>query len=590
MFIKELRIRNFRSFVKVDIPLNDMSILVGFNDVGKSNVLKALNLFFNNETDYEKPIDFDEDYCKYTPIRKKKADEIFIELLVDAPKSYKGSRDIKWTKIWRKSGLFSDEKSFSDGKKFPPKSKLHSWLKNIRYTYVPAIRGTSYFQILLAKLHDTLAETIEDELKSAGDDFIDKIKLNTEEMAKEIFKRMEITSQIRFPSNLRALFKTLDFATDEGNFAISLSNRGDGIKTRHIPAILKFISDQLNVNKIKGAPNVIMLWGYEEPENNLEMSATFMLAEQFIDYSSDIQLLITTHSPGFYSLKSKYPDIIYLYKVIKPNNSGGQISPLTTPSPLDDDMGIMPLIAPYIEEKVNEIKGLTKDIEKYKKELEKITSNVIFVEGEDEVRIFSRIIEELELSKIIVVKNDGLGCSGVKNQIMAWSWISGISPFKAVGIFDYDPAGKKAYSQLKQETQFSLSSSSKKVKALTYKVPTHLQKIIKLIHNFPIELEEMYSVSVWKIAKDKDWLVARDIDELYTFVRLDSPDQTISEKLNSLSFSEDELLYILFKIPDKHKDKISKYLVQDSDKTSYEEKLGPLLGFFKSEIVPFIIL
>ena len=48
MFIKEIRIRNFRSIVKADIQLSDLTLFVGLNDVGKSNVLKALNLFFND--------------------------------------------------------------------------------------------------------------------------------------------------------------------------------------------------------------------------------------------------------------------------------------------------------------------------------------------------------------------------------------------------------------------------------------------------------------------------------------------------------------------------------------------------------------
>ena len=36
MYLKEVRIRNFRSIVKADIPLNRLSLFVGLNDVGKS--------------------------------------------------------------------------------------------------------------------------------------------------------------------------------------------------------------------------------------------------------------------------------------------------------------------------------------------------------------------------------------------------------------------------------------------------------------------------------------------------------------------------------------------------------------------------
>lgn len=588
MFIKELRIRNFRSIIKTDIRLNNISVFVGFNDVGKSNVLKTLNLFFNGETDYEKPLVFNEDYSKYAPIRKKKAEEITIELIINAPKTYKDSKDIKWTKVWRSSGLFIDNVIFTDGKSFPKKSKLNSWLKNIRFTYIPAIRGTSYFQILLANLHDTLAETIEVELRTAGDDFIGKIKSNTEEMTKEIFKRMEIKSQIRFPSNLQALFRTLDFATAEGAFDISLSNRGDGIKTRYIPAILKFISDQLNINKVKGSPNVTMIWGYEEPENNLEMLAAFKLGEQLIDYSNEIQLLISTHSPGIYSLKSNHPGSVNLFKVIKPTQSEAQILFLDSSGTLDNDMGIMPIISPYIEQKVKEVEELKNNIQLYKQELENINKNILFVEGNDEVRIFSKIITKFELSDRLIVKCEGLGCSGVKNQLMAWSWVSGISSFKAMGIFDNDNSGNIEYRKLKEEKQFKDSSTNLKVKGLIYKIPEHLRNIRQKINSFPIELEEMYPHNVWRIAEKKDWLVDREIDELNSFVRLDSANQTILEKINSFNFDEEEMLYVLKKIPDQHKDKISKYLIRDSTRNPIEQNLNTLIAFCNIEIFPFI--
>ena len=52
IIIDFIRIKNFRSIRNEVIDAKDMNILVGLNDVGKSNVLKALNLFFNGQTDY----------------------------------------------------------------------------------------------------------------------------------------------------------------------------------------------------------------------------------------------------------------------------------------------------------------------------------------------------------------------------------------------------------------------------------------------------------------------------------------------------------------------------------------------------------
>lgn len=45
IIITSIRIKNFRSIKNALIKVKDMNIFVGLNDVGKSNVLKALNLF-----------------------------------------------------------------------------------------------------------------------------------------------------------------------------------------------------------------------------------------------------------------------------------------------------------------------------------------------------------------------------------------------------------------------------------------------------------------------------------------------------------------------------------------------------------------
>ena len=49
--IKEIRIGYFRSFSqKVEVKtIKDLNIFSGKNDSGKSNILKALNLFFSDE-------------------------------------------------------------------------------------------------------------------------------------------------------------------------------------------------------------------------------------------------------------------------------------------------------------------------------------------------------------------------------------------------------------------------------------------------------------------------------------------------------------------------------------------------------------
>ncbi len=68
--IEQIEIKNFRSFgnrklesYKV-LKCQSLNIISGANDSGKSNILRALNLFFNKKTDLNNFFDFDKDFFK----------------------------------------------------------------------------------------------------------------------------------------------------------------------------------------------------------------------------------------------------------------------------------------------------------------------------------------------------------------------------------------------------------------------------------------------------------------------------------------------------------------------------------------------
>jgi putative ATP-dependent endonuclease of the OLD family len=51
MILKKLYLENFRGFDKIEIPFNEnLNVIIGKNDVGKSTILEALEIFFNNDT------------------------------------------------------------------------------------------------------------------------------------------------------------------------------------------------------------------------------------------------------------------------------------------------------------------------------------------------------------------------------------------------------------------------------------------------------------------------------------------------------------------------------------------------------------
>ena len=96
--ITEISIKNFRSIVNMNIDVEQLNMFVGLNDVGKSNVLKALNLFFNNETDYNEKFAFESDFSQLFPQKSKKAKEIVIKIIFEVPQNYKGHGEYVWEK------------------------------------------------------------------------------------------------------------------------------------------------------------------------------------------------------------------------------------------------------------------------------------------------------------------------------------------------------------------------------------------------------------------------------------------------------------------------------------------------------------
>src|SRR3546814_10257053 len=70
--ISSIRIQGFRSIADESLDqLDGHTVFIGKNSSGKSNVLRALNLFFNGETSPGLPVDFDVD-LHFRPSRRQK--------------------------------------------------------------------------------------------------------------------------------------------------------------------------------------------------------------------------------------------------------------------------------------------------------------------------------------------------------------------------------------------------------------------------------------------------------------------------------------------------------------------------------------
>ena len=175
--IDSITIRYFRSVYTLNIgQCEDITIVSGRNDVGKSNILKALNLFFCQQSDYLHNFDFVEDYSnirrdevKKDTIRGQQFISISIRFLRgnrmenSLPPSFSVTKrwDMHSSECKMTSDVLARMEQFSkkQGKKFSEKTtntSLSTFLNRIRYIYVPAIKDEQVFKETLNLLQESL--------------------------------------------------------------------------------------------------------------------------------------------------------------------------------------------------------------------------------------------------------------------------------------------------------------------------------------------------------------------------------------------------------------------------------------------------
>jgi predicted ATP-dependent endonuclease of OLD family len=150
--IQKIEISGFRSIDRETIDASDVNIFSGTNDSGKSNILRALNLFFNLQPDFQKPLKFNDDYNKVSFARAtmsaKMKQQIKIRIYFNIPATYKSllsEDEVFLEKTFDRNGKLT-EKYSNDAKR----SQITRLVNKINYIYIPALKGEAVLEYLLA--------------------------------------------------------------------------------------------------------------------------------------------------------------------------------------------------------------------------------------------------------------------------------------------------------------------------------------------------------------------------------------------------------------------------------------------------------
>ncbi len=532
--IRKIEIRNFRSIRRLTCDLTDYSVLVGDNDVGKSNILRALNLFFNEETTPNEPLNFLNDYNRYEAGVAKKAQEIVIQVELELPTNYhqtNGQR-IRWTKRWRSDGLVDDrdyiglrESLSARGKvrympvDIPGRSMVHTLLRRLNFEYVPAVRSADFFSGLRGRIYGVIAEVAEKTVRESSEEFQAAIGTHVLDLITSVKESLGDETSLTLPTDLSGVFERLDFRSGEGG--ISLDYRGDGIKGRYIPLILKFIADQRKSIYGKGGPSHTFIWAYEEPENNLEILRAGQLAQQFLEIAEGdlTQIIVTTHSPVFFNAAIDSSELGSTHFVDYPaNDIGTRIE--SEPSDLDGKMGVMTLVAPYLaaaHEEIERVQGQNADLCRQIDERNAQGLPTFFVEGITEYRLLQAVFERLrpDLRERIFLPEPPAraGATYVQHQVMAWCYkqrnVPRASRIPVGGILDRDEAGTTALATANGHLR-----GEKTAFLELLPVPDHLVAAHEAGVAIPIALEELYPIAWWQEADGRGWLRSRDLGKI----------------------------------------------------------------------------
>lgn len=586
LYIKKIEIKNFRSIQSLSIDTNRLAILVGKNDTGKSNILRALNLFFKGEVMPGIPFNFERDYnILDIPGKNKQARQVLIRLEIFLPDSYteKNGDYVIWEKTWRTGGLHSNSRI---GKRLGVRggvqrdsididkirSRANELLDVIEFVYVPAIREGEYFSRLRSDIYSAVAKAAGSKFRRSSTSFENAISNHLKDLTKQISLHLGFQSRLALPKDLGNIFEKLDFLSDGSD--ISLDERGDGIKVRHIPLILKFIAEKTKDSQF-GKPDCHIIWGYEEPENNLEISSCIELADQLSGYLSDgiSQMFLTTHSPVIYNLNKgsgveQRP--ISCHQIYNESDERGTEATIPT-GDIDTRMGATALYAPMLRDFQNKHKREMQIIEDAKKYIN-FSRKTIFVEGATDQLIYERALrvfapdaaDEID----VVTKEMSAGGNYVLSMLKCWLHYSTHhkdTP-RAAGLLDQDGDNKK-----KIDNWNSRETRAKLAKCFCLGVPEYIIPARQAGFLIPVDLESLYGRETWEWAETQGKLEKRDIDKIMC-------ESLVGRVCRSETTTEDELreeweIFAKYKFINKFKFPVAKYLVNENNKSDFQYKI-----------------
>ncbi|MHC4183251.1 MAG: ATP-dependent nuclease, partial [Planctomycetota bacterium] len=327
MKIVKIEIDNFRSIKdKVSIRFNDskMKSFVGPNNIGKSNILRAINLFFNYEVEPNLPLNPKRDFSQGGK------DTLTINIIIDF--SEKQDRRMKTyldkyhpgefkdyivpiTLIYYSTGTYQYTFTIERGKKKNIPSLIERIIETVDCVYIPAIKDYKHIinremmkKIVIATFHGWGRGGTSKQYGEHKEKFINTLSelqsflnISGDYMTEYIHKSIPSIERFDFSlphDNLEDFLGKLLFEVKEDSLSekIPLDYEGSGIQSYTIYSILKLLY-RLRPKTTHRKSSFIWLIG--EPETFMHHDLQKQTYKRLQDYADEGHILLSTHSPVF---------------------------------------------------------------------------------------------------------------------------------------------------------------------------------------------------------------------------------------------------------------------------------------------------
>jgi len=318
ILVKSIRVSGFRSLVDATIAgAGNLHALVGKNSSGKSNFLRALNLFFNNEIEAGRPFNFARDVFDRPKRRQKKRLEIAIDFELGPSFHFRkqqaylaalGTR-FRITRTWEldpRRNVLPRYTASVDGSAIPNSEALApQFLALITFRYIP---NRSVPARILQAESQTLASSIFRRMKdqAAAGKLMQQLTDAAARMLRSATAALEATgSPMTQPSvATRALSEMLSMsgfqARGHHGGVVQDEDWGAGHQAFFLYQVLHALDT--DYSRYFGWRQAT-IWAVEEPESALHRELETRLAARLRDWAhakdSRLQVFVSTHSSVF---------------------------------------------------------------------------------------------------------------------------------------------------------------------------------------------------------------------------------------------------------------------------------------------------